>query len=335
MPFVILAQNKPLVIEGVSPNFYLIHTVQAKENYYSIGRMYNISPKEIAPFNKLQLEKGLSLNQVIKIPLMEVNFLQKGDAQTGEVLIPLYHSAKEKEGLYRIGVNYNNLPLATLKQWNNIKGDAVPGGTKLIVGYLQVKPDLSSLASMAKTKPAETNTKEQAIVKKDPPAIKKETETAVVNQPVTPKETIAVKEPVTATIKKDTPVEITKEVEPENKPVATTAAFKTFNGGFFKTSFDKQEKKDVVKYETGSAAIFKSNSGWEDGKYYCLHNAATPGTIIKVTSVATGKAIYAKVLDVIPDIKQNNGLLIRISNSAAQELGIGDARFDCTLTYSK
>ena len=74
MPLVMLAQNKPLVIEGVSPNFYLIHTVQAKENYYSIGRMYNISPKEIAPFNKLQLEKGLSLNQVIKIPLQEVNF---------------------------------------------------------------------------------------------------------------------------------------------------------------------------------------------------------------------------------------------------------------------
>jgi len=155
MPLVMLAQNKPLVIEGISPNFYLIHTVQAKENYYSIGRMYNISPKEIAPFNNLQLEKGLSLNQVIKIPLMEVNFLQKGDAETGEVLIPLYHTVKDKEGLYRIGVNYNNLPLATLKQWNNIKGDAAPNGTKLIVGYLQVKSDLSPLSSMAKTKPAE------------------------------------------------------------------------------------------------------------------------------------------------------------------------------------
>jgi len=156
-----------------------------------------------------------------------------------------------------------------------------------------------------------------------------------VKEPAAPKETVVVKEPVTATVKKDVSVETTKQAEPENHPVATTAVLKTFNGGFFKTSFEKQVKKEIVKYETGSAAIFKSNSGWEDGKYYCLHNTATPGTIIKVTSVTTGKTIYAKVLDVIPDIKQNNGLSIRISNSAAQELGVGEIRFDCTLTYSK
>ena len=121
-------------------------------------------------------------------------------------------------------------------------------------------------------------------------------------------------------------VPVVKEPEPENQPVATMAAVKNFNGGFFKPSFDKQEKRDIVKFETGAAAIFKSNSGWEDGKYYCLHNTAAPGTIIKVTNITNGKSIYAKVLDVIPDIKQNNGLLIRISNAAAQELGTGGCR---------
>ena len=334
MPLLLLAQNKPLVIEGVSPDFYIMHTVQAKENYYSIGRMYNISPKEIAPFNKLQLEKGLSLHQVIKVPLIAVNFLQSGNASTDEVLIPLYHATKDKEGLYRIGVNYNKLPLASLKQWNNIKGDAVPNGTKLIVGYLKVKPDLSPLATMAVKKPVDNSTKELAVVKKDTPVAVKEKEPEVgVKEPEKAKETVTIKEPVIVTEKKEVPV--VKEAETENQPVATMAAVKTFNGGFFKPSFEKQEKRDVVKFETGAAAIFKSNSGWEDGKYYCLHNTATPGTIIKVTNITTGKSIYAKVLDVIPDIKQNNGLLIRISNAAAQELGTGDARFACTLTYSK
>ena len=94
-------------------------------------------------------------------------------------------------------------------------------------------------------------------------------------------------------------------------------------------------KKDALINEAGSGAVFKSNSGWQDGKYYCLHNTAAPGTIIKVTANSTGKTIYAKVLDVIPDIKQNSGLIIRISNAAAQELGIGEAKFDCSLSYSK
>jgi DNA topoisomerase VI subunit B len=87
--------------------------------------------------------------------------------------------------------------------------------------------------------------------------------------------------------------------------------------------------------ETGRAAIFKSNSGWEDGKYYCLHNAASPGTIVKITNSSTGKSVYAKVLDVMPDIKQNEGVLIRLSNAAAAELGQEGSRFDCTLSFSK
>ena len=61
--------------------------------------------------------------------------------------------------------------------------------------------------------------------------------------------------------------------------------------------------------------------------HYCLYNTATPGTIIKITNSATGKSVYAKVLDVIPDIKQNSGLLVRLSLSLlAQELGVSDEK---------
>ena len=89
-----------------------------------------------------------------------------------------------------------------------------------------------------------------------------------------------------------------------------------------------------MENEFGAAATFKTTSGWQDGKYYCFHNTAEPGTIIKVTNNANGKAVYAKVLDAIPDIKQNAGLLIRISNSAAEELGATD-KFDCSISYAK
>ena len=163
LPLFSVAQNNPLIIEGISPDLYLTHTVQAKENYYSIGRMFNISPKLIAPFNNLQLEKGLSLNQIIKVPLDESNFLQVGNAASDEALIPLYHTTKDKEGLYRITVNYNKLPLENLKKWNNIKGETAPNGTTLIVGYLKVKKELSSLASIAKAKTFD-NTKVAPIV---------------------------------------------------------------------------------------------------------------------------------------------------------------------------
>jgi len=336
LPFFALAQHSPLLIEGAAPNWHLSHTVAAKENYYSIGRMYNISPKEIAPFNNLQLEKGLSLNQSVKIPLTADNFVQSAAVSSNEVLVPVYHTVKEKEGLYRIATTYNKLPLETLKKWNSIKGEGVSNGTKLIVGYLKVKKELSPLSGMAK--PVAVNNPPVAVKdipkpdvsvsevipakEKAPPVVKK------ITKPVDEVVETVQEKPV----KKDPPPAQVKEPVPEKPAVVRTG--KSFNGGLFKTDFDKQISDDRGS-ENGTAAVFKSTSGWEDGKYYCLHNSATAGTIVKITNTGTGKTIYAKVLDVIPDIKQNNRLLVRLSNAAANELGAGDSKFDCTVSFSK
>jgi LysM repeat protein len=338
VPFFALAQNKPLVIEGVAPNLYLNHTVAPKENYYSVGRIYNVSPKEVAPYNNLVLENGLSLGQPLKIPLTTGNFVQSGTAGADEVLVPVYHTVVGKEGLFRISTNYNKLPLETLKKWNNLKTDAVAPGTNLIVGYLKVKKDLSLLAGMAKAKPADNIVKPVEAPNKTVTA-KEAGKPDISNTTLPPVKNPAKESPVVIEKTKKQPVEevVTREAEPVKKVVvpASTVTGKNFNGGAFKADYEKQVHNKDVAGEAGEAAIFKSTSGWEDGKYYCLHNTSAPGTIIKITSTSTGKSIYAKVLDVIPDIKQNEGLLVRLSNSAAQELGAGDGKFDCTLSYSK
>jgi LysM repeat protein len=319
------AQNKPLMAEGVSPNLYISHTVAPKENYYSIGRLYNASPKDqIAPFNSLQMEKGLSPGQVLKIPLAAGNFSQDGNAAADEALVPVYHTVQEKEGLYRISVNHNKVPVDNIKKWNNVSADAVSNGTKLIIGYLKVKKDLSALAGMA-AKPVPV-----AVTEK--PKVTPPSKPDVGTEPLPPvknpeKEKIPVVEPP----KKDPPKPVVVKNEPI-VPVETKGTGTNFNGGYFKSIFENSG--EPVK-EAGAANVFKSSSGWSDGKYYCLHNNAQPGAILKITSNATGKTIYAKVLDVVPDIKQNNGLLIRISNAAAEELGVGENKFDCTISYSK
>ncbi len=323
----VLAQDKTLQVQGAWPSLYVNHTVAPKENYYSIGRLYNVSPKDqIAPFNGLQMDKGLSPGQVIKIPLAANNFVQDGNAGADEALVPVYHTVKEKEGLYRISVTYNKVDVQTIKQWNNIKGDAVPNGVKLIIGYLKVKKDLSALASMGKQLPVTNPVKTVEPVKQ--PVVTAKQDDAPVK--TIPKENPPVKEPV----KKDPPPVVAVKNEPV-KQVEPNPNAPDFNGGVFKRDYDAQNSGggDAAK-ESGAANVFKSTSGWSDGKYYCLHNTAAPGTIIKVTNTATGKSVYAKVLDVIPDIKQNAGLIIRISNAAAEELGAGLNKFDCTLSYS-
>ncbi|MFM2360058.1 MAG: hypothetical protein RLY16_2051 [Bacteroidota bacterium] len=352
LPFFAHAQHKALLIEGSSSQLYLTHTVAAKENLYSIGRLYNVSPKEIAPFNKLDIEKGLNLNQVIRIPLTETNF-GAGDAAADEALVPVYYTVKDKDGLYKISAQYNKVPVASLKKWNNLKGENIASGNKLIVGYLRVKKELSAFAKDAKavsntvaastapvskpepTKPTPATTKPD-ISNETLPVVKNPTVKTPAKEPVKVAEPIAVKEPVVikepATKKEPVVTPTTNNSAPQ--PV-TSKIGRSFNGGLFKAEYEKQSGKNNVVNESGWAAIFKSTSGWDDGKYYCLHNGAMPGSIIKITNKTNGKSVYAKVLDAMPDIRQNNELIIRLSNAAADELGASESKFDCALSFSK
>jgi LysM repeat protein len=306
------AQDKLILAEGKSPNLYITHTIAPKDNYYSVGRIYNASPKELAPYNELVFEKGLTLGQTIKIPLAANNFSQGEAAAENEVLIPVYHVVLEKESLARVSANYNKVPIAAIRNWNKLSKDAVRPGTNLIVGFLKVLKDQSPLASRAMN----IDLSEVAI---KPPAVKK--------QKVKIKENVKVAEP------KETEPEV-KEKSGDDATTVKTSGTINFNGGTFKNLYSDQTKSGTVENENGVAATFKTTSGWQDGKYYCFHNTAIPGSIMKITNTGNGKTVYAKVLDAIPDMKQNSGLLIRLSNSAAAELGATD-KFDCTISYPK
>jgi len=317
------AQKNALIIEGTSPDLYLIHKVVPKENFYSIGRMYNVSPKDIASYNNLQFENGLSVGESLKIPLNSNNFSQSTSVTGAETLIPVYHHVQPKEGLYRVSVNYNKVPLSTIKQWNHLSSDEVTIGTSLIVGYLKVNKDESKLASgsLASDEPVVSNNS-QSKPKPTPPIINEE------------------KLPPAQSQAEQEKKEVTSNPSVDIAPTVTNTTSGTkgtvnFSGGYFKKLYNDQLANKSPVDGVGSAGVFKSTSGWQDGKYYCFNNDAPPGSVIKVTNNATNKSVYAKVLDAIPDIKQNSGLSIIISNSAAEELGAENAKFDCLLSYVK
>jgi len=296
------------------------HTVQAKETLYSLARKYNVHPRELASYNNIPVETSLSVGQVIKIPANKTMApLTSDPAPKTEQPVkpetvtktptpvapvkkegpnPIYHKVEKKQTLYAISKLYPNVTIDDIKKWNKLTGDGVSEGTNLIVGY----------GKAASTKPIE-------------PEKKKEETKAVV------KETSKTIEPE----KK----EVTKVVkpEPDKKEEPTNVTGKNFKGGVFKALFEKQTGDKNVKEERGAASVFKSTSGWDDGKYYCLTNSAAPGSVVKITNPSNQRSIYAKVLDLIPELKQNAGIIIRISNSAASELGVSTDHFESIVNF--
>jgi LysM repeat protein len=303
------SQTNELIVESEGGKLFLNHTVTPKENWYSIGRLFNISPKDIAPFNGVTIDKPLSIGEHIKIPLTAVNFAQNGMKAVDETFVALYHTSHDNETLAHISSSYNDVLVASLKKWNHFSAGKTNSGTQIIVGYLKVKPALSALASGGKNNIPET------VVE-----TKKENTTPVINNPPVVKQE---KKPETV-VEKPEPI-----VKQETKPVYTnTQVARHTSGSYFSAEYNEGNKS-----ASGMAGVFKSTSGWQDGKYYALINNAPVGTIVKVISPTTNKSIYAKVLGPLPDMKESAGLAIRISNAAASDLGESDIKFTVEVRY--
>src|SRR3954464_6651255 len=136
MGMVSIAKSQNLTVEGSTPNLYITHTVAPKENFYSVGRLYNQNPKAIAAFNNLVMEKGLTIGQKVKIPLTEQNLDVTDDANAGGA-VPLTHIVGKSETLSKIGADLN-VPAQSIKQWNSLSSDNIAPGTPLVVGHLKM-----------------------------------------------------------------------------------------------------------------------------------------------------------------------------------------------------
>lgn len=354
------------------------HTVGAKETLFSIGRLYNVHPRELAEFNNIPFETGLVLGQVLKIPTekkmaplppvtsippekienvakAEVKKIDPPIVQSSESKkenkgsVPIYHTVQKKETLYQISRLYDKVPIADLKKWNNLTTDGVSEGVRLIVGYNnsatkatqpkdvvkavdEKKVELVQESKKKEEKPVETIVAK--TVEKPVEVLKKaeEEKKAEIVQEVKKTEEKTV-EAVVAKTEEKNKVEVAQPiVKPEIKEVQTekvVQSAKDFKGGYFKSAFDNQKSSGID--QSATAGTFKSTSGWDDGKYYCLHNTAPAGTILKITNKSNQKIVYAKVLDVIPDLKQNAGFNIRISNAAASALDTKEEKFEVEL----
>ena len=105
---------------------------------------------------------------------------------------------------------------------------------------------------------------------------------------------------------------------------------KEIDEGFFATSFATIQKTNALQRLEGTAAVFKSLSGWEDKKFYVLTNELPVGTIVRVTT-ADLKSICAKVINVLPEM--GNAIQYRLSDAAVAILGITSKTFQVSVTY--
>ena len=310
------AQKQRLFAQSTPAGLFIDYKVSPKETFNSIATIYNISPDTLAEFNNMDYYEGELIAKTLRVPLKAQNFYQKGAVDSTEALIPVYYLTTSTHTVQQISNRFNKISVATLNKWNGIPKTGIVRGMQILIGFLRAKQD--QLAYFEEPTPLDVAMVEKPVQPKVIPIkvenkIDSATVVAKVEKPKTEP-----KEPKVNTGKKDPP-------KSETIPVAETMVYK----GFFKTVY--KPTLPVEKRLTGDASIFISKTGWNDGKYYVLMPKVKPGSIVKVTSANT--TIYAKVLGDMPVMTENKNILLRLSNSAANELGVNDGKFPVVVTY--
>lgn len=318
------AQQAPVLVIQEAGKLSLAHEVAPKENWYSIGRLYNVSPRELTVYNKATMTDVLEPGQPLRIPLTASNFAQSGQPASDEAFVPLHHVVREKEGLFRIGQDHGKVSPELLRTWNSIPGDAIQPGMNLVVGFLRVKKSQSALAAAAQPMPL-------------PAAVPRQEEKPVANrQPPPPDKKETAARPEEKKASEPPPAARPAEARPQparNVPEPAGAADSP--GGYFRNLYESQTAAGAASSLVGNVSSFKSTSGWKDARYYALMNDVMPGTVVKFIHPATGNFVYAKVLGELPLIRENEGLVARLSNAAIAALSLEEGRYELRLGWTR
>lgn len=316
------AQNRNLVLQHEAAGLYLTHTVAPHENFYSIGRLYNISPKVIAPFNGLDLNGGLSIGQVIKIPLKPQNYTTSKQKVPGVVMVPVYKMDDGKEvfaGYLKVVKGQSALANSPAPAVAEAPPAAAPAPEGTGSGEVKAATAAAATTDILSSNNSAAPAGSTAAAKKKAPA-KVKTPAAPAAAAVVP------------AVNSDSPVA---------QPVATTTVVPASNvhyageGAFHTDYMTQTDNGRKIRSSSGLAGVFKSTSGWDNGKFYALMNHVERGTVVKVTNLSNNKVVFVKVLSDIADIKQNSGMVIVLSDAAVSQLGVGTDRFTAEVTYAR
>lgn len=142
-----------LRIENLEGKKIIIHQVEPKETYYSIGRKYNVPPKTIMDFNH---SVALGIGAIIKVPT-NVNFQEKSvvfnnTPATRNEKRESIHVVQIKETLYSIATKYN-MRVEELKELNKLNTNNLKIGQTLKVFITDAALPTNQQVVVTTTKP--------------------------------------------------------------------------------------------------------------------------------------------------------------------------------------
>ncbi|MBW4888890.1 LysM peptidoglycan-binding domain-containing protein [Mucilaginibacter sp. HMF5004] len=310
-------------VENQGGKKVILHKLDPKDNFYSIGRRYNISPKLIIDFNK---DAKMGIGEIIKVP---TNIPFTGNATTAVAqnkpqTQPAYTPPVQKPVTQTTPV-YNpplQKPVTNAAAQNNPATTQykVSAGETLYAISRRFNTTVDDITTLNNLKSTTLSPGQIILVRAAVPSAEKPAEKPV-----------------------DKPIEKPVERHITTTPVYQQPPVVAKRDSTIVTASDSVDSMGHRILRSGSFGMYEKNEKgvgiWiEDpdlnaNKQIILHRTAPIGTVIKITNPMTNRTTFARVVGRINDNENTKDAIVVMTKGVADALGALDKRFHVNISY--
>jgi LysM repeat protein len=303
-------------VENQNGKKIILHKLDPKDNYYSIGRRYKVSPKAIIEFNN---NAPLKIGGTVKVPT-ELPF---NETQTAATTQPAVVQQKPQ-----VQPQVTKTPAQTPAVQQPVTQQPTP---------VVQQP----VATAPKPTPAPAATQPAAAVNMDNVQQYKvsagETIFSIAKRFNTSVEDIRNLNNLNSDdLKADQILKVRTGMPPEERPIAKQDVLKADSANMPVDSADAKFKANrfglYEKNERGVATWIEDTS-LDPKKELVLHRTAPIGTVIKITNPMNNHTTYAKVVGRFTESEATKNVLIVMTKNTADALGALDKRINVNISY--
>ncbi|NHA04276.1 LysM peptidoglycan-binding domain-containing protein [Mucilaginibacter sp. HC2] len=305
-------------VENLNGKKVVLHKLDPKDNYYSIGRRYNVSPKAIMQFNN---NAPLKIGGIVKVPT-EQSFTQTATTTPP----PVQQTKPQVQQTVQQPKPQVQQPVAQQPK---------PQAQQPVVQQ-QAPAAVTTTTPPADTTPAKPLNMDNVQQYKVSAG---ETLYSIAKRFGTSVDDITKLNGLTSsTLTPNQVIKVRSGMPPEERPVAkqdavvttqdsTVAAIDSAGNKLKANRFGLYEKN-----ETG-VATWIDDTSLDPKKELVLHRTAPIGTVIKITNPMNNHTTYAKVVGRFTDSEATKDVLIVMTKNTADALGALDKRIHVNISY--
>lgn len=330
--------NDSLNVVQRADSLFIIHEVESGETVYSLAKRYHVTVENLVRQNRLK-NSVLDIGQVLEIyyekkvrgnlPILSKTTIDQHEVAFGETL---YSIAK----MYKIS-------LKALKKMNSLTSDELTVGQHLIIELPRNQKIKNSLISASKEEIKIDNNLSDSIymiktdleVEPEPYAYyvqNGENMEEVAIKFNTTKDQIKEYNNLSSYRVKTGQKIIFPETIVNDSTIKRISKVPDYASTAYGSKLILREVGDIKKY-TEEGLVLKIDSELNTPKFLALHRTLSIGTIFEVINIMNNQNAYVRVVGRLPETGLNQKVMLRLTASVFENLGIVDQQARMKIIY--